>query len=55
LGKWLTIPHRKKKTVSYEMLHRISELGGSFGTTQAMENGCDIWNVMLRVSIGKVH
>jgi len=41
----LTFPHHKKKKASYEMLHRVSELHGFFGTTQTTKNGCEIWNM----------
>jgi hypothetical protein len=37
--------NRYRKTASYEMLHKASDLDGFFGTTQATENECDIWNM----------
>jgi hypothetical protein len=33
VGQGLTTPHHKKKETSYEMLQRVLELDGYFGTT----------------------
>jgi len=34
------------------MLHRALELDGAFGTTKAMENGYEIWNMECLESLG---
>jgi hypothetical protein len=44
LGEGLTTPHRKN-LACYEMLHRVSELGGFLGMTQAMANVYQIQNM----------
>jgi len=56
LGEGLTTPHCKKPA-SYEVLHRASYLVGFFGTTWAMENGYEIWNMecYVGVSTGQAH
>jgi hypothetical protein len=44
LGEGLEVP-RLKKSTCYEMLHGVSKLDGHFGTTQTMENGCEVRNM----------
>jgi hypothetical protein len=44
LGETLTTLHLKKKSY-YEMLHKVSDMDGFFGTTWAMENGYEVWNM----------
>jgi len=40
----LTTPYRKILTY-YEMYHKASDFGKSFGTTYTMENGREIWKL----------
>jgi hypothetical protein len=49
-----TLQH--KKSACYNMLHRLSDFDGFFGTTQATEKGHEIWKVEYtrNASIGQV-
>jgi len=36
------------------MLHSVSELDVFFGTTETMENGCEIWNIRSVYGVGSL-
>jgi hypothetical protein len=55
LGEGLTNSYRRKEAC-FEMLNRISELKGFFGTTYTTVNECGVWIIeCYGVPIGQIH